>query len=105
MEKKEISLANIASQRSKTFSRCWILVTGTIAGVAGALSLPSLTTRVSAASNADKKAELIRLRGKGKRERVFLIPFPFPLPFSPLVQEVYTSLFPFPPLVKIFLAG
>ncbi|HBB35493.1 MAG TPA: DUF4439 domain-containing protein [Cyanobacteria bacterium UBA8803] len=53
-----MTLDNRASQRSKTFSRRGILVTGAIAGVAGALSLPALTTRVSAASDADKKNDI-----------------------------------------------
>jgi rubrerythrin len=58
LEKQKITLANIASQGSKTLSRRGILVTGAMAGVAGALSIPALTTRVNAASNADKKNDI-----------------------------------------------
>ncbi|HEY9599726.1 MAG TPA: ferritin-like domain-containing protein [Cyanophyceae cyanobacterium] len=58
MEKEIITRATRAPQRSKTVSRRGILVTGAIAGVAGALSIPSLTTRVSAAEDANKKNDI-----------------------------------------------
>jgi rubrerythrin len=58
LETENITLAKRLSRRSKTFSRRGILVTGAIAGVAGALGIPALTTSATAASNADKKNDL-----------------------------------------------
>ncbi len=46
------------SYRSKTVSRRGILVSGAIAGITGALTLPSLTQKVIAATDQDKKNDI-----------------------------------------------
>lgn len=58
MQKERITLAKRASQRSNIVSRRGILVTGAIAGVAGALGIPALAQRATAASDGDKKNDI-----------------------------------------------
>lgn len=58
MENDKFTFAPRASHRSKTVSRRGILVTGAIAGVAGAFGLPALADRAVAASDRDKKNDL-----------------------------------------------
>ena len=58
MENESINLAKRPSHHSKTFSRRGILVSGTIAGVAGALGIPALAQRATAASDRDKKNDI-----------------------------------------------
>jgi rubrerythrin len=58
MQKERITLAKRSSQRSNIVSRRGILVTGAIAGVAGALGIPALAQRATAASDGDKKNDI-----------------------------------------------
>jgi rubrerythrin len=58
MQKERITLAKKSSQRSNIVSRRGILVTGAIAGVAGALGIPALAQRATAASDGDKKNDI-----------------------------------------------
>ena len=58
MENDKFTFAQRKSHHSKTVSRRGILVTGAIAGVAGALGIPALADRVVAASDRDKKNDL-----------------------------------------------
>jgi len=58
MQKERITLAKRSSQRSNIVSRRGILVTGVIAGVAGALGIPALAQRATAASDGDKKNDI-----------------------------------------------
>ncbi|HEY9744476.1 MAG TPA: ferritin-like domain-containing protein [Coleofasciculaceae cyanobacterium] len=51
-------MAKRSSQRSNIVSRRGILVTGAIAGVAGALGIPALAQRATAASDGDKKNDI-----------------------------------------------
>jgi rubrerythrin len=58
MQKERITLAKKPSHSSKIVSRRGILVTGAIAGVAGALGIPALAQRATAASDGDKKNDI-----------------------------------------------
>ena len=58
MQKERITLAKKRSHSSKIVSRRGILVTGAIAGVAGALGIPALAQRATAASDGDKKNDI-----------------------------------------------
>lgn len=58
MENEKITFAEKSSHRSKIFSRRGILVTGAIAGVAGAIGIPSFASRATATSDRDKKNDL-----------------------------------------------
>ena len=58
MEQENLNFAQRPLRRSKTVSRRGILVTGAIAGVAGALGIPALAERAVAASDTDKKNDI-----------------------------------------------
>jgi rubrerythrin len=53
-----MTLAKISSQRSKSFSRRGILVTGAVAGVASALGIPAIAQRADAGTNRDKRNDI-----------------------------------------------
>ncbi|HBE16646.1 MAG TPA: DUF4439 domain-containing protein [Cyanobacteria bacterium UBA11149] len=58
MDRQRMLLAQTPSRSSKSFSRRGILVTGAVAGLVGALGIPAIATKVSAASDMDKKNDL-----------------------------------------------
>lgn len=63
MEKEKFTLAKLPAQRSKTFSRRGVLVSGTVAGVASALGIPIIADRAAATMTEDKKNDMTILNG------------------------------------------